>query len=65
MIEYIQNIVEDFDFNGVNHTDTAADRIVNSLDLNNIVVDLELPSGTLWCKYNLGCDYKLLNEQPK
>jgi len=24
------------------------------LDLMNKVVDLGLPSGTLWCKYNLG-----------
>jgi len=24
------------------------------LDLMNDVVDLGLPSGTLWCKYNLG-----------
>ena len=28
------------------------------LDLMNEVVDLGLPSGTLWCKYNLGCDTK-------
>ena len=26
------------------------------LDLINEVVDLDLPSGTLWCKYNLGVD---------
>jgi hypothetical protein len=26
------------------------------LDLMNKVVDLGLPSGTLWCKYNLGVD---------
>ena len=30
------------------------------LDVQNCFVDLELPSGTLWCKYNLGCDYKKL-----
>ena len=29
------------------------------------VVDLGLPSRTLWCKYNLGCDYDLLNEYPE
>ena len=28
------------------------------LDLMNKVVDLGLPSGTLWCKYNLGATYK-------
>ena len=35
------------------------------LDLMNYVVDLGLPSGTLWCKYNLGCNYNLLNEHPE
>ena len=35
------------------------------LDLMNIVVDLGLPSGTLWCKYNLGCDFDLLNNHPE
>ena len=28
------------------------------LDLMNEVVDLGLPSGTLWCKYNLDVDPK-------
>jgi hypothetical protein len=28
------------------------------------VVDLGLPSGTKWFKYNLGVDYKKLNENP-
>ena len=31
------------------------------LDLKDYVVNLGLPSGTLWAKYNLGCDYDLLN----
>ena len=31
------------------------------LDLMKIVVDLGLPSGNLWCKYNLGCNYEKLN----
>ena len=35
------------------------------LDLMKEVVDLGLPSGTLWCKYNLGCNYNLLNEHPE
>ena len=32
------------------------------LDLMNEVVDLGLPSGTLWCKYNLGCDTKKIEQ---
>ena len=31
------------------------------LDLMNDVVDLSLPSGTLWCKYNLGVNLNQLN----
>ena len=34
------------------------------VNLMQEVVDLGLPSGTLWCKYNLGADYKKLNENP-
>lgn len=33
------------------------------LDLMNDVVDLGLPSGTLWCKYNLGVDINQQNKQ--
>ena len=32
------------------------------LDLTNVVVDLGLPSGTLWCKYNLDVNPKQLTE---
>ena len=32
------------------------------LDLMEEVVDLGLPSGTLWCKYNLGCDAKKIEQ---
>ena len=32
------------------------------LDLMNEVVDLGLPSGTLWCKYNLGVDSNKLSK---
>ena len=32
------------------------------LDLLNDVVDLQLPSGTLWCKYNLGVDQNQLSK---
>lgn len=34
-------------------------------ELNQYVVDLGLPSKTLWCKYNLGCDVNLLNTCPE
>ena len=34
------------------------------VDLMQEVVDLGLPSGTLWCKYNLGTKYKKLNKNP-
>ena len=34
----------------INHRDYTKEY----LDLMNDVVDLQLPSGTLWCKYNLG-----------
>lgn len=32
------------------------------VDLMNIAVDLELPSGTWWCKYNLGVNPNQLNK---
>ena len=41
------------------------DVIQNRIDLNKYTVDLGLPSGTRWCKYNLGCDFDLLNNHPK
>ena len=39
--------------------------IKDYIDLMKIVVDLGLPSGNLWCKYNLGCNYKKLNNDPE
>ena len=33
--------------------------------LYNNFVDLGLPSGTMWCKYNLGCDWDKLNMDPE
>ena len=33
--------------------------------LNLNIIDLGLPSGTLWCKYNLGCDAELLEYNPE
>ena len=41
----------------VNHRDYTKEY----LDLMNEAVDLGLPSGTKWFKYNLGVDYKKLN----
>ena len=35
------------------------------LDAIEQFVDLGLPSGTLWCKYNLGVNYKKLDKNPE
>ena len=35
------------------------------IDLYNQFVDLGLPSGTLWAKFNLGCNFDKLNLDPK
>ena len=40
------------------------DVIQNRIDLDKYTVDLGLPSGTRWCKFNLGCDFNLLNNHP-
>ena len=55
MNNYIQKIVEDFNFNSIQKSNDNA-----SLFTDNIlgVVDLGLPSGTLWCKCNLGAKYE-------
>ena len=37
-----------------NNVIDAEDVIKQKIELSKIVVDLGLPSGTLWCKYNLG-----------
>ena len=42
-------------------TITKEDSLYQNLKLREYVVDLGLPSGTFWCKYNLGCDYEKLN----
>lgn len=34
-------------------------------DIDQYTVDLGLPSGIRWCKYNIGCDYYLLNNKKK
>ena len=41
------------------------DSLWQKIQLQDYVVDLGLPSGTLWCKYNLGCDFEKLNNNPK
>ena len=46
--EQVQNIKS----KQINHRDYTKEY----LDLMNAVVDLGLPSGTLWCKYNLDVD---------
>ena len=52
--EQVQNIKS----KQVNHRDYTKEY----LDLINEVVDLGLPSGTLWCKYNLDVDSTQLNK---
>ena len=67
----IQFALDDFDPEEVElskpkqETITKEDSLYQNLKLREYVVDLGLPSGTLWCKYNLGCDYDLLNNHPK
>ena len=46
---------------GDNDVIDVEDIIQQRIELNDYVIDLRLPSGTLWCKYNLGCDFKKLN----
>ena len=52
--EQVQNIKS----KQVNHRDYTKEY----LDLMKDVVDLGLPSGTLWCKYNLGVDQNQLSK---
>ena len=42
----------------------AEDVIQDKVDFWFNWVDLGLPSGTRWCKYNLGCDFDLLKNNP-
>lgn len=63
MINYIQEIIENFDFNSVQNDDDKAETFARkTLSVLNSV-DLGLPSGTLWCEYNLGCDWKKLSDK--
>ena len=56
----IQLALDDFDDDEVQNIKSKQvqnrDYTKEYLDLMNEVVDLGLPSGTLWCKYNLGVD---------
>ena len=67
----IQFALDDFDYNDTLNI-KAKDNVINkedslwkSIKFKDYFVDLGLPSGTLWCKYNLGCDFDLLNEHPE
>ena len=55
--EQVQNIKS----KQINHRDYTK----NYLDAMEYFVDLGLPSGALWCKYNLGVDYKKLSKNPE
>ena len=48
----------------INHRDYTKEYL-DLMDLLTIAVDLGLPSGTLWCKYNLGCNFDKLNASPE
>ena len=55
MNNYIQKIVEDFNFNSIrNVNDKAGSFAENILG----VIDLGLPSGLLWCECNLGANFE-------
>ena len=60
----IQLALDDFDDDEVQNVKTKQiqnrDYTKEYLDLMNKVVDLGLPSGTLWCKYNLGVNLNQL-----
>ena len=65
----IQFALDDFDHEQVELskpkqeiTITKEDSLWQNLELREHVVDLGLPSGTLWCKYNLGVDSNQLSK---
>ena len=62
----IQLALDDFDDDEVQNVKSKQvnhrDYTKEYLDLMNEVVDLGLPSGTLWCKYNLGVDQNQLSK---
>ena len=64
----IQFALDDFDLDDIElskpkqETITKEDSLYQNLKLKEHVVDLGLPSGTLWCKYNLGVDPNQLSK---
>ena len=62
----IQLALDDFDDDEVQNVKSKQvnhrDYTKEYLDLMEEVVDLGLPSGTLWCKYNLGVDQNQLSK---
>ena len=62
----IQLALDDFDEDEIQNVKSKQvqnrDYTKEYLDLMNEVVDLGLPSRTLWCKYNLGVDYNQLSK---
>ena len=60
----IQQALDDFDEDEIQNVKSKQvqnrDYTKEYLDLMNEVVDLGLPSGTLWCKYNLGVNQNQL-----
>ena len=65
-IKFALDDFEDHDIQGqVNSKVKYQGGMKEYLDLMKVVVDLGLPSGNLWCKYNLGCNYEKLNNDPE
>ena len=65
----IQLALDDYDDNEPNSSLSQHNDVINSedvikqrIELNKIVVDLGLPSETLWCKYNLGVNPNYLTK---
>ena len=56
-----QDIEPDSSISSTNNVINAEDVVQNQIDFWNQWVDLGLPSGTLWAKYNLGVDSKNLD----
>lgn len=56
--EYIKHIVEDFNFNDVKQQSMNTKDVAEA---SLYLVDLGLPSETLWCKYNVGVNPKQLS----
>ncbi len=64
----IQLALDDYQDDDLNNSSSNQNDVIDSkdvikhrMDLMQEVVDLRLPSGTLWCKYNLGINPNQLN----